>query len=407
MLEKSFGLLFYLKRSKSQRNPNLRTIYLRITVDGKIVELSAKRNWELSRWSSTAGRATGTKEDAKALNNYLDVLASHVYQAKKQLIEADQQITAEAVKNQLTGRGNERRTILAAFKEHNEQMQALVGHDFAPSTLMRYKTAHDHTESFIKWKYGTDDLELRELNYDFVSQFVFWLKSERKCGHNAAIKYVGNLKKIVLECMNKGWLLKDPFASFKSSKKEVHRVALTKEELNAIANKEFGIDRLSHVRDIFLFSCYTGLAYIDVYKLRRADIITGVDDGKWIITTRQKTESATRLPLLPPAIDIMDKYKNDPRCVAKGLVLPVLTNQKMNSYLKEIADRCDITKTLTFHIARHTFATTVTLSNGVPIETVSKMLGHKSLKHTQHYAKIVDLKISEDMALLKEKLKLT
>lgn len=319
-------------------------------------------------------------------------------------MELDKPVTAEALKNLLTGEGDEKHMILAAFKDHNEQMKALLGSEYAPATLMRYKTAHDHTASFIKWKYGTDDLELKNLDYDFVSQFAFWLKSERKCGHNAAVKYIGNLKKIVLECMKKGWLIKDPFANFKASKKEVHRVALTKEGLNAIANKEFGIDRLSHVRDIFLFSCYTGLAYIDVYKLRRADIITGVDDGKWIITTRQKTESATRLPLLPPAMEIIDKYKDDPSCLAKGLVLPVLTNQKMNSYLKEIADRCGITQTLTFHIARHTFATTVTLSNGVPIETVSKMLGHKSLKHTQQYAKIVDLKISEDMARLKEKL---
>lgn len=143
------------------------------------------------------------------------------------------------------------------------------------------------------------------------------------------------------------------------------RVALTKGELNDVACKEFGTERLNYVRDIFLFSCYTGLAYVDVYQLRRSDIITGVDGSKWIVTTRQKTESAARLPLLPAALAIMSKYENDPKCVNKDLVLPVLTNQKMNSYLKEIADGCRINKNLTFHIARHTFATTVTLSNGV------------------------------------------
>jgi integrase len=283
-------------------------------------------------------------------------------------------------------------------------MKALIGKEFAPATYMRYKTAHGHTKDFIRWKYGTDDLEIKELNYEFVTQFVFWLKTERTCGHNAAIKYIGNFKKIVLECMKKGWLQKDPFADFKASRKEVIRVALTKEELERIAKKKYTVDRLAHVRDIFLFSCYTGLAYIDVYQLRRSDIVTGIDGGSWINTTRQKTDSPTRLPLLPAALEIIAKYEEDTYCINKGLVLPVLTNQKMNSYLKEIADGCDVDKNLTFHIARHTFATTVTLSNGVPIETVSKMLGHKSLKQTQHYAKIVDLKISEDMQVLRTKL---
>lgn len=403
MLEKSFGLFFFLKQPKNQSN-GVRYVYLRITVDGTSKELSTKRQWESSRWNRSSGRANGSKEDAKALNAYLDVLNVRVYQARKILIESGREVNAEALKNIVTGQGEEKRMILAIFKVHNEQMKALIGNEFAPSTLTRYKTAHDHTASFIKWKYKADDLEIKELDYEFVSQFSFWLRSVRNCGHNAAMKYLGNLKKIVLDCIKKGWLQRDPFLGFKTNRKEVIRVALTKDELAKIEAKDFKIDRLNHVRDIFLFSCYTGLAYIDVYNLRRSDIVTGVDDGKWIITTRQKTESATRLPLLPAALKIMEKYKDDVRCINKGLVLPVLTNQKMNSYLKEIADGCGINKNLTFHIARHTFATTVTLSNGVPIETVSKMLGHKSLKQTQHYAKIVDLKISGDMQLLKEKL---
>ena len=405
MLEKSFGLFFFLKKPKNEKG-NLRYVYLRITVDGVSRDLAVKRQWDCQRWNASAGRATGTKEDTKTLNSYLDVMYNKVFQAKKALIDADKILTADSIKRELTGQGDEQRLILAAFKHHNEQMKALVGQEFAPSTLMRYKTAYDHTAAFIKWKYQTDDIAVKDLDYEFVSQFSFWLKSVRKCGHNATMKYLGNFKKIVIECIKKGWILKDPFAGFKTSRKEVIRVALSREELSSIANKVFETDRLNHVRDIFLFSCYTGLAYIDVCKLRRTDITTGIDGGQWIMSTRQKTESATRLPLLPPALRIMAKYEDDPKCCIKGLVLPVLTNQKMNSYLKEIADGCRINKNLTFHIARHTFATTVTLSNGVPIETVSKMLGHKSLKQTQHYAKIVDLKISEDMNLLKAKLQL-
>jgi len=404
MLEKSFGLVFFLKKPKNQREPNLRPIYLRIPINGIFRDISIKRDWKPDHWNTHLGRASGNSEKAKELNSYLEVITTKVYQAKKKLMDEDKELTAENVKGILTGRAEERHLILEAFRHHNEQMKALIGTDFAKSTLTRYKTAHDHTESFIRWKYGVDDMDVKELNYEFASQFAFWLKSERKCGHNAAVKYISNLKKIILECIKKGWLVKDPFASFKTNRKEVIREALTKGELQAISKKDFGNDRLNHVKDIFLFSCYTGLAYVDVYKLRRSDIVTGVDNGRWIITTRQKTDSATRLPLLPVASEIMDRYKNHPKCVNKGLILPVLTNQKMNSYLKEIADTCKISKNLTFHIARHTFATTVTLSNGVPIETVSKMLGHKSLKQTQHYAKIVDLKISEDMKALKKKL---
>jgi site-specific recombinase XerD len=209
-----------------------------------------------------------------------------------------------------------------------------------------------------------------------------------------------------MECVRKGWLKSDPFIELRLIKDDVIRVALTKEELNTIANKTFITERLNNVRDIFLFSCYTGLAYVDISNLRRSQIIKGIDDIPWINIQRQKTGTPSRLPLLPVALEIMNKYKDHPKCIDKGHVLPVLTNQKMNAYLKEIADICGITTNLTFNIARHTFATTITLNNGVPIETVSKMLGHKSLQQTQHYAKILDSKVSEDMNILKSKLSL-
>ena len=184
----------------------------------------------------------------------------------------------------------------------------------------------------------------------------------------------------------------------------MERAFLDQVEIDAIANKEFKIERLSLVRDIFLFSCYTGLAYIDVKQLTDKNIVLGIDGERWIGTHRQKTDSPSNVPLLPFAEAILLKYKEHPQCLNNGLLLPVLSNQKMNSYLKEIGDVCGINKELTFHIARHTFATTITLTNGVSIESVSKMLGHRSIKTTQHYAKIVDKKVSEDMSALKIKL---
>jgi site-specific recombinase XerD len=185
--------------------------------------------------------------------------------------------------------------------------------------------------------------------------------------------------------------------------REVEREFLSQEEVITIYTKQFKTERLNLVKDIFVFSCFTGLAYIDVKNLTKSHINIGIDGGKWIFTNRQKTETASRIPLLPIAEEIIQKYQNHPECINKDKLLPVLSNQKMNAYLKEIADICEIEKDLTFHIARHTFATTITLTNGVPIESVSKMLGHKNLKTTQHYAKVLDRKVSEDMEILKAK----
>lgn len=403
MLEKSFGLLFYLKQSKSQKKAPL-YIYLKITVDGKSVELSSKRKWEPTKWNSSSARAIGTKEDAKELNHFLDALELQVFQAKRLLIEANRDVSARGIRDVLTGNVENRKKILEVFRKHNAQMKALQGVDFAPSTMQRYNISYNHTRDFIKWHYGTDDRDIRDLDHEFISQYAFWLKTVRKCDHNTTMKYLVNFKKIVLICVKSKWIPGDPFSNFKLTRKPLERTALTDAELKRIAEKDFENVRLSNVRDIFLFSCYTGLAYIDVKNLKRGDIQKGVDGEQWIFINRQKTNALSRIPLLKQAMEIIATYDQHPKCEITGAVLPVLTNQKMNSYLKEIADCCGIITELTYHIARHTFATTVTLNNGVPIETVSKMLGHATIKQTQHYAKTLDFKVSEDMNSLKERL---
>jgi site-specific recombinase XerD len=283
-------------------------------------------------------------------------------------------------------------------------MKALQGVDFAASTMQRYNISYNHTRDFIKWKYGTDDRDIKDLDHEFISQYAFWLKTVRNCDHNTTMKYLVNFKKIVLICVKNKWLPGDPFSNFKLTRKPLERTALTDAELQRITEKDFENVRLSNVRDTFLFSCYTGLAYIDVKNLKRGDIQKGVDGEQWIFINRQKTNALSRIPLLKEAMRIIKKYDKHPKCIVNGVVLPVLTNQKMNSYLKEIADCCGIKVELTYHIARHTFATTVTLNNGVPIETVSKMLGHATIKQTQHYAKTLDFKVSEDMNRLKKRL---
>lgn len=403
MLEKSFGLLFYLKQSKNQKKGPL-YIYLKITVDGKSVELSSKRKCDPTKWNSAGARAMGTKEDARELNYFLDALELQIFQAKRSLIEGDRDVSAQAIKDILTGNVEKRKKILEVFTVHNAQMKALQGVDFAASTMQRYNISYNHTRDFIKWKYGADDRDIRDLDHEFISQYAFWLKTVRNCDHNTTMKYLVNFKKIVLICVKSKWLPSDPFSNFKLTRKPLERTALTDIELQRISEKDFENVRLSNVRDIFLFSCYTGLAYVDVKNLRRTDIQKGVDGEKWIFINRQKTNALSRIPLLKEAMRIIKKYDSHPKCIVNGVVLPVLTNQKMNSYLKEIADCCGIHTELTYHIARHTFATTVTLNNGVPIETVSKMLGHATIKQTQHYAKTLDFKVSEDMNMLKNRL---
>lgn len=403
MLGKNFSLLFFLKKPKNYESGDM-PIYIRITVDGQAREMTTSRKCDPKIWNQKAEKAFGKTEQIKELNGHLTVLQVKVFEARRLLIEGDKEVTAQAIKNLLIGKVEKSKMILEVFKHHNEQMKALVNSEFSPATLERYKTSLEHTRSFIKWKYNKEDIEITRLDFEFVTEYEFWLKSIRKCNHNTSIKYISNFRKIVNRCIRSGWLAKDPFLGFKMTKREVERIALSKQDLQTLADKQFPFERLIQVRDIFLFCCFTGLAYADIKKLKRSEIAIGIDGEKWIFTSREKTETESRIPLLPSSVAIMEKYKNHPQCLNEDRLLPVLSNQKMNAYLKEIADVCNIHKNFTFHIARHTFATTVTLSNGVPIETVSKMLGHKNLKTTQHYAKILDRKVSDDMQALKLKL---
>jgi site-specific recombinase XerD len=403
MLEKSFSLLFYLKKPKNYLK-GARPIYMRITVDGIPKEISTGRKCDSERWNTGAGRMHGTKEDAKLLNAYLDTLQTKVYEVRRQLLEKNETITSEGIKNTLKGTNEKSKMVMVIFQHHNDQMKSLVGKDFSPATLERYKISFEHTKSFMKWKYSVSDMDIKRLDYEFVSQYEFWLKTFRNCNHNTTIKYIANFRKIVNRCIRIGWIEKDPFVLFRMTKKEVIPEFLTEHEIQKIALKRFASERINQVRDIFLFCCYTGLAFADVKKLKVSEIGIGIDGNKWIFTHRQKTDTSSRIPLLPFALEILDQYKDHPICINTGKVLPVLCNQKYNEYLKEIANLCAISKNLTTHTARHTFATTVTLSNGVPIESVSKMLGHKNLKTTQHYAKVLDRKLSDDMNTLKDKM---
>jgi len=277
-------------------------------------------------------------------------------------------------------------------------------------TMKNYYTTQKYVKEFLKERFKTSDKYLSELTYKFITDFEYYLRSrkpekgQKALQTNGVMKHLERFCKMVNLAVRLEWIERNPFHAYQLKFEKVERDYLTKEELARIEEKQFHIIRLQVVKDLFVFSCYTGLAYIDVFNLTPANLIEKSGNKIWIMTNRQKTNEPVRVPLLPKALAIVEKYKGHPQALAEGKVLPSLSNQKLNSYLKEIADICDITKPLTFHIARHTFATTVTLTNGVPIETVSKLLGHTKLSTTQIYAKVIESKISDDMALLSTKL---
>ncbi|MEC4050801.1 site-specific integrase [Flavobacterium sp. SUN046] len=397
--------LFYAKKAKAAAN-GLIPIYMRITINGKRIELSTNRFIEISKWSTEAGKMKGTSEEARSINNHLDLLKNQIRDAEMELIYKKITITTEIFKSKLLGVDERARMLVPIFQDHNNKIKELVGKEYAPGTLERYTTSLKHTIEFMQWKYNISDIDITKIDHAFITDYEFWLRSVRNCANNTAVKYLKNFNKIIKLCLANDWIDKNPFANYKSKVKDVERVYLTEAEIQSIIEKDFKTERLSLVRDIFLFSCFTGLAYIDVKNLTKSHISFGIDGEKWIFTHRQKTESASKIPILPVTQMIIDKYENHPQCINEDKLLPILSNQKMNAYLKEIAGVCEIEKELTFHIARHTFATTVTLTNGVPIESVSKMLGHKNIRTTQHYAKVLDRKVSDDMMVLKDKFSL-
>ena len=402
----TISILFYLKRAKANAQ-GLAPIFQRITINGRRLDNSTGKFVDPSKWHPEMSKMRGNSEEARLINGHLDNLRTKILIAEKELNKKDIPVNLETLKNMLLGTKERQRLLVPIFEEHNNKIKELLGIEYAPGTYERYQTSLKHTKDFLNWKYSISDIDITKIDHAFITDYEFYLRSVRKCANNTAVKYIKNFNKIIKLCLANDWLEKNPFANYKSKVKEVERVYLSEGEIQNIINKDFKTERLSLVRDIFLFSCFTGLAYIDVKNLTKSHISFGIDGEQWIFTHRQKTESASKIPILPMTQMIIDKYENHPQSNNQDKLLPILSNQKMNAYLKEIAAVCEIEKELTFHIARHTFATTVTLTNGVPIESVSKMLGHKNLRTTQHYAKVLDRKVSEDMKILKGKLSLT
>lgn len=403
MLESSFGITFFLK--SSVKSTNEKYIYLRITVDGVPKETSTKRKWDTKRWEQKTARATGNKEDAKTLNLFLNSLELKISRYRDELSEKRETVTSVKLINFALGKDTLKSTVLQEFQLHNDQMLALVEKkEFAIGTHERYVISKKHVTEFMLYKHGLKDMEFSELNYEFVKDYEFYLKTVKNISNNTALKYITNFKKIVLAAVDKEIIAADPFKRFKSKKIKVPKKPLNNHELALLEKHKFSTARLSVVRDVFVFQCYTGLAYIDVFNLKQSDLKVGVDGEQWIMAGRQKTGSPINIPLLPKAVEIIERYKDNRLCVERNSVLPVSSNQKMNEYLKEIADLCGITSSLNTHKARRTFGSTITLNNNVPIHVVKEMLGHQSVSQTEQYAITEEISIGREMQGLKQRL---
>ena len=393
----TLSVLFIIKKSKLLKNGEA-PVCMRITVNKRVAEVMIKRNIPVDLWNQKKECSKGKDRVATELNHYINTVRAKVLQIHRELEIDNKPITADIIKDCFYGRDKVQRSLLEMYAEHNEKCRALIGKEYTESTVTKFDTSINRLKEYIRSCYHHDDIMLAELDGQFIRDFDFWLKTDKHCQNNSALKHLKNLKKVVRIALANDWIKKDPFYGIHFKQEEVNVEFLSREELDILMNKEFTIKRLEQVRDIFVFCCFTALAFVDVQQLSREHLIKDNNGALWIRKTRQKTNQMCNIPVLSIPQRILRKYEDNAECIKKGVLLPVISNQRMNAYLKEIADLCGIAKRLTTHVARHTAATVVFLANDVSMENVSKILGHSNIRMTQHYARVLDSSIMRDMA---------
>ena len=399
MMKSIFRVVFYL-RSNYVNKEGKTSVMLRIYLNNERLSLgSTGISVKSSQWDKEKERIKGRTTEALNTNLQLDNISSGL-QSIFRRIEMSDVVSLERIKSEFLGKKEEIDTLMQLFEKHNGDVAKQVGVSVGKATLQKYNVCKRHFLEFLEKQYKRSDLKLTELTYVVIREFDLYLRTEVGQNPNTATKTMKTFKTITLLGQKMGVLLHDPFMNHRFHIEPVNRGFLTDEEILLIAHKQINIPRLELIRDIFIFSCFTGLAYIDVSNLTPDHIVT-LGDKQWIMTQRQKTSVETNVLLLDIPKAIIAKYGG--KTYRNGKLFPMLTNQKTNSYLKEIADMCGIKKNLTFHLARHTFAT-MSLSKGVPMESVSKMLGHTNIRTTQIYARITNKKIEHDMEELADKL---
>ncbi|GAA0548349.1 site-specific integrase [Chitinophaga japonensis] len=406
-VNEKLSILLILEKSKMSQDGKA-PITVRITIDGKRAELSLGLKTTPQNWNQEAGRAIGNAADARQINAVIDRVKAALKKHYDMLCAQHDYVSATMVKIAFQGKKPvESKTLLETLGFMIEKLEKKVEKGKrAKGTLSRWKTTKAKVADFLGSEYKRKDILLDQIVYAFAEDFADYLTLEQGLENNTAMKYLKNVKQTLKAATERDWLDKSPLAGYKCSYFNPERDILDEMEIMQLYHKKLPIARLVEVRDAYLFMCFTGYAYKDASLLQPAHVTKHFDGEDWIIKNREKTWCRENVPLLPIAKEIVERYKNNAYCIANNVLLPIKSNQKMNSYLKELAELCGIEKNLTTHTARHTFATTVTLANGVPLETVSALLGHKSIRTTQIYAKIVAKKISQDMQALKQRLEL-
>lgn len=403
-VNQDLSILFWLWKQKADATGKA-PLYARLTIDGSRTQFSLGHKVLPAQFNKHSGMVKGSSEEAKTINNYLTLVKGKLQQHYNILITQHEVVTPEMVRNALIGKNDGQKTLVEVFTYHNQQFEQKVkAGNRANASLCKFKTTLDHLKSFLKKEFGLTDIPLTNIKHSFAEDFEHYLTITEKLQNNSAMKHIRNTKKVLLLAVQKDWLNKNPIAGFRCSYHNPERARLMQDELNKLISKELPSKRLEEVRDCYIAMCFTGYAYKDAAALVPENIQYMIDGQKWFIKNRIKTECKENVPILPIVEELIEKYKHHPYCVKYNKVFPIHSNQKFNDYLKEVATICGINKVLTTHTARHTFATTVTLSNGVPIETVSALLGHSSIRTTQIYAKVVAQKVSNDMNDLKQKL---
>lgn len=393
-------ILFVIALNRIKKN-NQAPIFCRITYNQKRKQFATGISVDPKDWDRKKQIVNASDSNSKEINTKLSLIKQKINQAFLLLQVNNESFDVEDIYLQYAGKNvKANKTLLEVFELHNNRMKKLVDVEYSKSTYNKFTEARNHVSNFIRFQYKKGDILLESINQNFLDDFDFYLKSEKKQKQITINKSIQRVRKIIKLALAKGYLKKDPFILYKPKKYESKVVYLNQKELGKLENHTFRQARLNQVKDMFIFCCYTGLAYQEMSTLKEEHLIKGFDGGIWIEMMRQKTKSKVSIPLLPTASKLLDKYRPE------GRLLPVISNQKFNSYLKEIAELVEIDKRLTHHVARKTFATTVLLYNDIPIETVSELLGHSSISITQrHYAKVVQHKVSSQMSKLSKKLK--
>ena len=400
-----FNATFIARKARVLRNGEV-PIILRITIAGQRAELNINRTVNPNMWVAAKGMSRGKSRADIELNRYLETVRAKLLAIHTQMVAEGALINPDTMKKRFLGVDEQVkvRMFLETFRENNEKYRKrLELGDISEGTVLRWERCVVYLEEYLKSHKNVEDIPLRDVTLPLIDDFDLWLRTVKECGHNCAIRYISTIRKIFRDAVNYKWIDRDPFYGKTYSKKKTNREHLTEAELNAMMSLDLKLlPRLETVRDVFVFCCFTGLAFIDVSTLNKSQLVENEDGEMWIKKPRQKTGEISTIPLLGIPAKIIEKYKDDPMVIAKGVLLPVISNQRMNSYLADIASLAKVKKHLTTHIARHTFAT-MSLRNHVPLETISKMLGHSDIQTTQIYAKMVDEAISEDMQKMRSK----